>query len=156
MKEATARIKINKLLQMADWRFFADASGSADGRLEPGAALTTQVLDDLGEDSEKVTKGFVDFLLLNDKGFPLILLEAKAEDKNALAGKYQSDFAVQVTSQVEGAQQMAINFTNKKLLQAKLHEFFELESSSRELIIRFAQQIQATLARVWGDGNGAS
>ena len=31
-------------------------------------------------------------------------------------GKYQSDFAVQVTSQVDGAQQMTINFTNNRLL----------------------------------------
>ena len=31
-------------------------------------------------------------------------------------GKYQSDFAVQVTSQVDGAQQHTINFTNNKLL----------------------------------------
>src|ERR1700730_16185263 len=31
-------------------------------------------------------------------------------------GKYQSDFAVQVTSQFDNAQQMTINFTNNKLL----------------------------------------
>lgn len=31
-------------------------------------------------------------------------------------GKYHSDFAVQVTSQVQGAQQHTINFTNNKLL----------------------------------------
>jgi type I restriction enzyme R subunit len=31
-------------------------------------------------------------------------------------GKYQSDFAVQVTSQIDDAQQMTINFTNNKLL----------------------------------------
>ena len=31
-------------------------------------------------------------------------------------GKYQSDFAVQVTSQVDGAQQFTINFANNKLL----------------------------------------
>ena len=31
-------------------------------------------------------------------------------------GKYQSDFAVQVTSSVDGAQQHTINFTNNKLL----------------------------------------
>jgi type I restriction enzyme R subunit len=31
-------------------------------------------------------------------------------------GKYQSDFAIQVTSQVDGAQQHTINFANNKLL----------------------------------------
>jgi type I restriction enzyme R subunit len=31
-------------------------------------------------------------------------------------GKYQSDFAVQVTSQIPDAQQFTINFTNNNLL----------------------------------------
>ncbi|CAI4034114.1 hypothetical protein DNFV4_04558 [Nitrospira tepida] len=34
-KEATARIKINKLLEAAGWRFFRDGSGPANIRLEP-------------------------------------------------------------------------------------------------------------------------
>lgn len=32
MKEAAARIKINKLLENAGWRFLADASGPANIR----------------------------------------------------------------------------------------------------------------------------
>ena len=43
-------------------------------------------LDALGENFEKTTTGFIDFLLLNEKGFPLVVLEAKAEDKNPLVG----------------------------------------------------------------------
>ncbi len=39
---------------------------------------------------EKAGKGFVDFLLLDTKGFPLLVLEAKAEDKNPLVGKEQA------------------------------------------------------------------
>ena len=35
-KEATARIKINRLLEAAGWRFFPDANGPANIRLEPG------------------------------------------------------------------------------------------------------------------------
>jgi len=35
MKEATARIKINKLLEAAGWRFFSDSNGFANIRLEP-------------------------------------------------------------------------------------------------------------------------
>src|ERR1035437_3378107 len=69
MKEAAARIKINKLLEAAGWRFFADAKGPANIQLEPSVALTTQDLDALGENFEKATKGFIDFLLLNEKGF---------------------------------------------------------------------------------------
>ncbi len=44
----------------------------------------------MGEDFDKTTKGFVDFLLLNEKGFPFIVLEAKAESKNPLIGKEQA------------------------------------------------------------------
>ncbi len=38
-KEATARIKINKLLEKAGWRFFADGNASANIQLEPSVSL---------------------------------------------------------------------------------------------------------------------
>ena len=89
-KEATARIKINRLLEAAGWRFFADADGPANIRLEPTVVLKPADLDALGSDFEKTVRGFVDFLLLDSKGFPLIVLEAKPEDKNPLVGKEQA------------------------------------------------------------------
>ncbi len=89
-KEATARIKINKLLETAGWRFFPDGEAPANIRLEPGVSIKSTELDALGDNFEKVGKGFVDFLLLDTKGFPLIVLEAKAEDKNPLVGKEQA------------------------------------------------------------------
>jgi type I restriction enzyme, R subunit len=90
VKEATARIKINKLLEAAGWRFFDDAAGAANIQLEPQVKLKTQDLDALGQDFEKSSRGFIDFLLLNEKGFSFIVLEAKAEDKNPLVGKEQA------------------------------------------------------------------
>ena len=75
-KEATARIKINQLLEIAGWRFFADQNSPANICLEPKVNLTTNVLVDLGENFEKTTKGYIDFLLLDAKGAPLIVLEA--------------------------------------------------------------------------------
>ena len=90
MKEAVARIKINKLLESAGWRFFADGKLPANIQLEPSVTLTTQALDALGENFEKTTKGFIDFLLLNDKGFPFIVLEAKSDEKDPLVGKEQA------------------------------------------------------------------
>jgi len=90
MKEAAARIKINKLLETAGWRFFADATGPANIQLESRARLTEKALDDLGQNFEKASNGFIDFLLLNEKDFPFIVLEAKAEGKNPLAGKEQA------------------------------------------------------------------
>jgi len=90
MKEATARIKINKLLEAAGWRFFDDGTARANIRLEPSVTLKSSDLDALGDNFEKTSKGFIDFLLLDAKGFPLIVLEAKSEDKSPLAGKEQA------------------------------------------------------------------
>ncbi len=89
-KEATARIKINKLLEAAGWRFFADGSHAANIRLEPSVAIKSTDLDAFGENFEKIERGFVDFLLLDAKGSPLLVLEAKAEAKNPLVGKEQA------------------------------------------------------------------
>jgi type I restriction enzyme R subunit len=90
MKEATARIKINKLLEAAGWRFFAEGTQPANIRLEPAVTIKAVDLDALGEDFEKTKRGFIDFLLLDAKSFPFIVLEAKAEDKNPLDGKEQA------------------------------------------------------------------
>lgn len=89
-KEATARIKINRLLEEAGWRFFADNNGPANIVLEPNVKITASQIDALGEDFERTSKGFVDFLLLGPSGRPLIVLEAKSEDKNPLSAKEQA------------------------------------------------------------------
>lgn len=90
IKEAIARIKINKLLEAAGWRFFAEGRAAANIRLEPSVTIKSPDLDALGDNFEKTSKGFIDFLLLDAKGFPLIVLEAKREDKNPLVGKEQA------------------------------------------------------------------
>ena len=89
-KEATARIKINKILEVAGWRFFSEENKPANIRLEPNVEIKSKELDSFGNNFETTTKGFVDFLLLDAKGFPLIVLEAKAEDKDPLVGKEQA------------------------------------------------------------------
>src|SRR5438876_5094038 len=89
-KEAVARIKINKLLEAAGWRFFPEGNAPANIRLEPSVTIKSTDLDELGDNFEKTEKGFIDFLLLDARGFPLIILEAKAEDKNPLAAKEQT------------------------------------------------------------------
>lgn len=85
-KEAVARIKINKLLEAAGGHFFAENDEPANIRLESTVTLKKSDLDALGENFEKTSKGFVDFVLLDTKGCPLLVLEAKAEDKNPLIG----------------------------------------------------------------------
>lgn len=89
-KEAAARIKINRLLEEAGWRFFDDEDGPANIVLEPNTKITERQVDEFGEDFETAKNGFIDFLLLDKDGRPLIVLEAKSESKNPLAGKEQA------------------------------------------------------------------
>ena len=89
-KEATARIKINRLLEEAGWRFFDDEHGPANIVLEPNTKITESQINDLGDDFETIKNGFIDFLLLDTDGRPLIVLEAKSEAKNPLAAKEQA------------------------------------------------------------------
>lgn len=80
-KEAQARIKINQLLEAAGWRFFDTPAGSANIALEPKVKLTQAQVEALGQDFEANGHGYVDFLLLDEQHFPLVVLEAKAEKK---------------------------------------------------------------------------
>lgn len=89
-KEAQARIKINKHLEAAGWRFFDSVEGKANIALESNAKLTQAQVDAMGNDFDATRNGFIDFLLLDDQGFPLLVLEAKAESKNPLIGKEQA------------------------------------------------------------------
>ncbi len=89
-KEATARIKINRLLDEAGWRFFDDANGLANVVLEPNVKIGEKEIDALGENFEQTKNGYVDFLLLDGTGKPLVVLEAKSEDKHPLVGKEQA------------------------------------------------------------------
>lgn len=89
-KEARARLKINKLLEEANWRFFDDENGYANVQVEPNVKMTKSQVDSLGENFDKTKNGFVDFLLLNNDGKPFAVLEAKSEDKDPLVGKEQA------------------------------------------------------------------
>ena len=62
-KEAKARIKINKLLEEAGWRFFDDDSGPANIQLEPNVKISQQQVDAFGEDFETTKNGYVDFFV---------------------------------------------------------------------------------------------
>lgn len=126
MKEASARIKINKLLEASGWRFFADGRGPANIQLESNATIQSQDLDALGKDFEKASKGFIDFLLLNEKGFPFIVLEAKAEDKNPLVGKEQAR---------KYARSQNCRFVI--LSNGNLHYFWDLERGNPYIITAF-------------------
>jgi len=52
-KEAQARIKINKLLEEAGWRFFDSPEGKANIVLEASVKITKTQLNGLGDDRDK-------------------------------------------------------------------------------------------------------
>jgi type I restriction enzyme R subunit len=126
MKEASARIKINKLLEAATWRFFSDGKKPANIQLEPKVTIKVADLDALGNDFEKTAHGFIDFLLLDARGFPLIVLEAKAEDKNPLVGKEQAR---------KYARSQNCRFVI--LSNGNLHYFWDLERGNPYIITSF-------------------
>lgn len=125
-KEARARIKINKLLENAGWRFFDSDTGPANITLENTVKITKTCLDDFGEDFEKTTKGYVDFLLLDEDKFPLIVLEAKREEKDPLDGKEQAR---------KYANGLKVRFVI--LSNGNLHYFWDIETGNPEVITSF-------------------
>ena len=128
-KEAQARIKINRLLEKAGWRFFDNESGAANIQLEPSIRIAKQDIDSLGNDFESMQKGFVDFLLLDKEGFPFVVLEAKKEGKDPLDGKEQSRKYAQ-----------SLNARFVILSNGNLHYFWDLEGGNPEVITEFPTQ----------------
>jgi type I restriction enzyme R subunit len=125
-KEAKARIKINKLLEEAGWRFFDSKEGRANVVLENKTKLTQTELDEFGEDFEKTKNGFIDYLLLDDKGFPFIVLEAKKEEINPLFAKEQAR---------KYAQSQNCRFVI--LSNGNLHYFWDLQRGNPNIIAKF-------------------
>ena len=126
MNEATARLRINALLERAGWRFFPEGDQPANILLEPGVALESGDLEELGEDFEKTAKGFIDFLLLDSRGFPLVVLEAKSSGKNPLVGKEQAR---------RYARSLKCRFII--LSNGNLHYFWDLERGNPHIISAF-------------------
>lgn len=128
-KEAKARIKINKHLENAGWRFFDDENGQANIQLELNTKITKKEIDAFGNDFETTKDGYIDFLLLDDKGFPFVVLEAKKENKNPLDGKEQA--------------RKYANTNNVRfviLSNGNLHYFWDLERGNPEVITEFPTQ----------------
>jgi type I restriction enzyme R subunit len=125
-KEAKARIKINKLLEDAGWRFFDNEEGPANIQLELHTKITQKEIDSFGEDFETTKDGFLDFLLLDERGYPLIVLEAKSEDKNPLSAKEQAR---------KYAKSQNCRFVI--LSNGNLHYFWDLERGNPAIITQF-------------------
>lgn len=125
-KEARARILINDLLKRSGWRFFDDKNGPANIGLETHVKLKKKVLDDFGDDFEKTVSGFVDYLLLDDRGFSIAVLEAKSEKHDPLIGKEKA----RRYAQSQNARFVILSNGN-------LHYFWDLEHGNPALITEF-------------------
>lgn len=124
--EAKARIRINDLLLRSGWRFFDDEKGPANVTLETHVKLKKKTLDDLGNDFEKTAHGFVDYLLLDERGFPIAVLEAKSEKFDPLVGKEQAR---------KYAHSQNVRFVI--LSNGNLHYFWDLEHGNPVIITEF-------------------
>ena len=126
MNETTARLKINRLLEKAGWCFFPEGDKPANIRLEPGIAIKPSDLVGLGDDFEKTQRGFIDYLLLDERGFPFVVLEAKSEEKQPLVGKEQAR---------RYARSQNCRFI--VLSNGNLHYFWDLERGNPYIITSF-------------------
>ena len=118
--EAKARIKINKLLEEAGWRLVDDEKGTANVDLE----YSTKIKRD-----DKFKTGMLDYLLLDSKGFPLCVLEAKREDINPLFAKEQAR-----------AYAMSQNIRFVILSNGNIHYLWDIEIGNPEIITTMPTQ----------------
>ena len=125
-KEAKARILINDLLIRSGWRFFDDETGPANISLEAHVKIKKKTLEELGDDFERTANGYVDYLLLDDRGFPIAVLEAKSEQFDPLVGKEQAR---------KYAHSQNVRFV--MLSNGNLHYFWDLEQGNPVLITEF-------------------
>lgn len=128
-KEAKARIKINRLLEESGWRFFDEEKEKANIQLEPNVKITHKKVDSFGKDFESTNNGYVDFLLLDSDGYPLVVLEAKSEKINPLHAKEQAR---------KYAHNLSVRFII--LSNGNIHYFWDLERGNPELITEFPNQ----------------
>lgn len=125
-KEALARIKINKMLEEAGWRFIDNEKGRANIQLELNVKLKQSDIDALGDNFEKTKNGFVDYLLLDEQGSPIVVLEAKKSETHPLNAKEQ-------------ARKYATSVRAKYVIlsNGEMHYFWNLEKGNPEMITTF-------------------
>ena len=125
-KEALARIKINKFLEDAGWRFFDNEKGKANIQLEQNVKITQEAIDALGQNFEKTKNGFTDYILLDEYDRPIVVLEAKKEEIHPLTAKEQA------RSYANSLRAKYVILSN-----GNIHYFWNLEKGNPEMITTF-------------------
>ena len=117
-KEATSRLKINKLLEESGWILVDTPESKSNVIVEP---KVNQV--------ETNDIGFIDYLLLDKKGFPLVVVEAKREERDPLFGKDQ-------------ARSYALNIKARFIIlsNGNLHYLWDIKSGNPRVINVFPTQ----------------
>lgn len=116
-KEAQARLKINKLLEESEWVLVDTDTQKSNVRVE------TKI-------ESEGNRGFIDYVLLDSKGFPLVVVEAKNEDKDPLVGKEQS------RTYANSIHARFIILTN-----SNVHYLWDIERGNPTIINKFPTQI---------------
>lgn len=136
--EAHARIKINKLLEEAGWRFFDDENGKANILLENQVKITQNEIDAWGNDYEKTKGGSLDFLLMDNDNRPICVLEAKKESLHPLVAKEQ---ARKYANTVE-AQYIILS-------NGIVHYFWDLKKGNPKPIYKFPSPSEIGAIKEW-------
>ncbi|MCH8520134.1 MAG: DEAD/DEAH box helicase family protein [Nanoarchaeota archaeon] len=124
--EATARLKINSLLEKAGWRLFDIGNKRANVIVEDRVSLEKIDFNELGVDYEKTSNGFIDYLLVDEQRNPLLILEAKRESINPLSAQNQ-------------AREYAKSKNCKYIIlsNGNIHYLWNLETDNKEAISEF-------------------
>lgn len=142
--EAHARIKINKLLEEAGWRFFDNEEGPANILLENHVKITQQEIDAWGNDFEKTKSGSLDFLLVNDHNKPICVLEAKKESLHPLVAKEQA----RKYAKTVGAQFIILS-------NGIIHYLWNLEKGNPKPVFKFPSPKEIGAIKEWNPDRNA-
>jgi type I restriction enzyme, R subunit len=137
-KEAQARLKINKLLEEADWRLLDCEQGKSNVSLEHRTKKAKYDNQALGIDLENAPDGFIDYLLLNEDKKPIGIVEAKRESIDPLNAKEQ-------TREYARAQHVRHIF----LSNGNVHYYWDLEQGEPTVISKFLSSAQIGEAIKW-------
>ncbi|MEX0910067.1 MAG: DEAD/DEAH box helicase family protein [Candidatus Paceibacterota bacterium] len=136
--EAAARIKINKLLEGAGWRFADTPEGKANIQLEAGVKFETLGSDFEFAETHDRRSGAIDFLLLDTDRRPLVVVEAKREAVDPLSAKEQAR---------NYARTLDVRFVI--LSNGNIHYFWDTKHGNPEVISRFPTQESITQFEKW-------
>src|SRR5574344_1255204 len=128
-KEALARIKINKKLEESGWRFFPTSDGIANISLELHMKIENISKEDLENIDENYTNkrdGFADYILKDEYNKPIVVLEAKRQQKNPLSAKEQA----REYAETLGARYIILS-------NGDLDYFWDLEDGDPEVITKY-------------------